>query len=229
MRAAAARVALALAYPLLAHWATHDGGGWAAAVALTDLTLVVLIDPLLQARAWAWAVFALAGGGLYALAATPWPQLLLLAPPVLFLAMLAWFFGRTLREPREALITRIVMAVHGHTPADMPAPLRRYTRTLTLAWTVLLATLATVNGVLALVAVPDGVLARLGHAPAWGVPREHWSLIANLLNYGVVGGFFAFEYVVRRRYVTERPYRNFVEFLQLLGRLGPGFWRSLFR
>lgn len=229
MHAAAARVALALAYPLLAHWATHDGGGWAAGVALADLALVVLIEPLLQARAWAWGVLAMAGGGLYALASTPWPQLLLLAPPVLFLAMLAWFFGRTMRAPREALITRIVMAVHGHTPSDMPAPLRRYTRILTAAWTVLLATLAVVNGGLALVAVPDGVLARLGHPPAWGVSREHWSLMANLVNYGVVGGFFLVEYRLRRRYVTERPYRNFVEFLQLLGRLGPAFWRGLFR
>ena len=67
------------------------------------------------------------------------------------------------------------------------------------------------------------------HMPAWGVPREHWSLIANLLNYGVVGGFFVGEYALRRRFFPDRPYRNFGEFLQQMARLGPQFWSGLFR
>jgi len=229
MHAAAARVALALAYPLLAHWASHDGSGAAAALALTDLTLVVLIEPLLRPRAWAWGAFAGILAGLSVLSRTPHAQLLLLAPPVLFLGLLAACFGRSLRAPREALITRIVAALEGCAPAQMPATLYRYTRNLTAAWAVLLAGLALVNGALALVAVPDGVLARLGHPPAWGVPRDYWSLIANLLNYGVVGGFFLGEYALRRRFFAHRPYRNFLEFLQQMGRLGPEFWRGLFR
>jgi uncharacterized membrane protein len=229
MHAVAARVACALAYPLLAHWASQDGRGWVAALALADLALVILVEPLLLRRGWAWGVFVVLLAGLWALARTPHAQLLLLAPPVLFVGLVAWFFGRSLRAPREPLITRIVAAMDQCTPAQLTPPLYRYTRNLTAAWAVLLTVLALVNGVLALVAVPDGVLDRLGHPPGWGVPRQHWSLIANLLNYGVVGGFFIGEYALRRRFFPHRPYRNFLDFLQQMGRLGPAFWSGLFR
>lgn len=229
MHVVAARIACALAYPLLAHWASHDGRGWVAALALADLALVILVEPLLRRRGWAWGVFLVLLAGLWALARTPHAQLLLLAPPVLFVGLVAWFFGRSLRAPRVPLITRIVSAMEGCAPAQLATPLYRYTRNLTAAWALLLAVLALVNGVLALVAVPDGVLDRLGHPPAWGVPREHGSLIANLLNYGVVGGFFVGEYALRRRFFPDRPYRNFLDFLRQMGRLDPAFWRGLFR
>lgn len=228
MYIAAARVGFALAYPLLAHWASRDGGGAAAALALADLVLVLLIEPCWRGRGWAWLLLALGLAGLYALARTPHAQTLLLAPPVLFVALVAWFFGRSLRAPREALITRIVAGLHGCVPAQLPAALYRYTRTLTAAWVVLLGLLALVNSGLALVALPDGVLAQLGHAPAWGVPREAGSLFANVLDYGVVGGFFLGEYALRRR-LFPLPYRHFGEFLMQMARLGPGFWRALFR
>jgi uncharacterized membrane protein len=229
MHVAAARILCALAYPLLAHWASHDGSGSAAAIALADLVLVVLMEPLLRPRAWAWGLLLVVLAGLAHLARSGQAQLLLLAPPVLFVGLVAWFFGRSLRAPREPLITRIVAAMDRCTPAQLPPALYRYTRNLTAAWTGLLVLLAVVNAGLALVAVPDGVLARLGHPPAWGVPREHWSLIANLLNYGVVGGFFLGEYALRRRFFPQRPYRNFLEFMRQMGRLDPAFWRGLFR
>ena len=88
--------------------------------------------------------------------------------------------------------------------------------------------------VLAFAAVPGGVADRLGllppgALPAWTVPREHWSLIANLLNYGIVGAFFAGEYVLRQRHFPNRPYRSFGDFVGRMARLGPDFWRGLFR
>lgn len=229
MHAAAARVGFALAYPLLAYWAGRDGGAGSASIALADLTLVLLVEPLLRARVWGWAVFAAVLAGLRALFDSGYLQLLLLAPPVLFVGLLAWFFGRSLRAPREALITRIVAGLDRCEPRQLPAALYRYTRRLTGGWALLLAVLALVNAALALLAVPDGVLARLGHPPAWGVPRAYWSLIANLLNYGVVGGFFVGEYILRRRRFPHRPYRNFPQFLQQLAQLGPAFWRGVFR
>lgn len=228
MHAAAARLGLAVAYPLLAHWASHDGGGPAAAIALADLVLVILVEPLLRWRAWAWALLAVVLAGLLMLARTPHAQVLLLAPPMLFTGLLAYWFGRSLRAPREALITRIVAGLDRCEPAQLPPPLYRYTRRLTAAWATLLATLSLINAVLALLAVPDGVLARLGHPPELGVPQEQWSLFANLLNYGIVGGFFLGEYVLRRRYFPHRPYRNFGEFVRQMAQLGPRFWRDLF-
>ncbi|WP_460732422.1 COG4648 family protein [Lysobacter tyrosinilyticus] len=201
----------------------------AAAVALGDLALVFLIDPLSRGRGWAWGLTALLGAGLYAMAQTELAQMALLAPPVLILALLAWLFGRSLRAPREGLITRIVAALHECTPVQLPPGLLRYTRRLTAAWALLLAMLCLVNGVLALCEVPGGVLARLGHPPAWGIAREHGSLLANVVNYGVVGGFFVVEYLLRRLWVKEVPYRNFADFLHRMAKLGPEFWRGLFR
>lgn len=229
MMRAAARVVFALAYPPLAYWATRTGSGDAAALALGDLALVFLIDPLLRLRAWAGLVTAALAALLWKLAATEVAQVLLLAPPVLLLGLLAWLFGRSLRAPRDALITRIVAALHECTLAQLPDDLLRYTRRLTAAWALLLAMLAIVNGVLAFAEVPGGVLARLGHPPAWGIAREDGSLLGAFVNYGVVGGFFIGEYLLRGRYFRDRPYRNFLDFMHRMGKLGPDFWRGLFR
>lgn len=221
-------VALAVAYPLLAHWATHDGGGVVASLALADLVLLCLAGPLVQGRAWAWALTLAAGAGLVWLARTPWAQMLLLAPPMVFVGFVAWMFGRSLRPPREALITRIVAAMERCEPAQLAPELHRYSRRLTAMWAILLAALAVANGVLALIAVPDGVLARLGHTPAVSIGQEEWSLFANLLNYGIVGGFFIGEYAMRTRLFPHRPYRHFFDFLRQMAALGPRFWRGLF-
>jgi uncharacterized membrane protein len=234
MKVALARLALALAYPPLAHWASHDGGGQAAAVALADLGLVILVEPLLRGRAWALATFAGLLAALYALAAGGHTQTLLLAPPVLFLALASWFFGRSLRAARTPVISRIVAALEGNGDGSpLPADVAAYTRRLTAAWALVLGALALVNALLAIAAVPGGVADRLellppGPPPAWTVPREHWSLIANLLNYGIVGGFFVAEYRLRLRRFPDRPHRNFGQFLGQMARLGPGFWRGFF-
>lgn len=225
---APARLLLAIAYPLLAHWASHDGGGWVAALALADLIVFVAIDGLLALRPAAWALVLALAAALGLAARTPLAQMLLLAPPMLFNAWLGWWFGRSLRAPREALITRIVAALHDCAPAQLAPPLYRYTRRLTALWAAVLLLLALINGALATIAVPDGLLARLGHAPAFAITQEQWSWFANLLNYGIVGGLFAGEYLVRRRLFAQRPETGFFDFLRRMARLGPRFWRDLF-
>lgn len=224
----AVRVALAIAYPLLAHWASLHDRSDIAVLALVDLSLIVLLLPLAQRRPWAWALLALALVGLWSLRSTAYPQIMLLAPPVLFTAMLSWWFGRSLLPPRVPLISRIVSGLEQCPPAELSPELQRYTRRLTAIWAVLLAFLAVANTVLGLIAVPDGLLIRLGHPPVIVVSQQAWSWFANLLNHGIVGGFFIGEYVVRHRIFPDRPYRNFVDFLRRLGALGPGFWRELF-
>lgn len=227
MNTAVARLVLAIAYPFLAHWASHRGGGPVAALALFDLALIVLLLPLTQRRGWAWGLLALIAVALWQLAPTSILPMLLLVPPLLFTALVAWFFARSLRASRVPVITRIVAALERCEPAQLPAPLFRYTRRLTAAWAGVLFCLALANGVLALIAVPDGVLARLGHAPALAVSQTTWSWFANLLDYGIVGGFFIGEYMLRKRWFPAR-YRNFADFLQRMAALGPAFWRQLF-
>lgn len=54
-------------------------------------------------------------------------------------------------------------------------------------------------------------------------------MFANLLAYGVVGGFFVGEYLLRGRWFPQRPYRNLPDFLRQMAQLGPEFWRDLLR
>lgn len=223
------RLLLAVAYPLLAHRASVDADNVLAAVALLDLALVVLLEPLARGRAWAWGLLAAIAAGLWAIRGGDVPVLLLLAPPALFAALVSWFFGRSLRGGRVPLITRIVAALEGCAADALEPRLRRYTVRLTLAWSVLLALLAVADAALAVIAVPDGVLVRLGYAPVVSVSQQAWSWFANLLDYGILAGLFIGEYLLRQRLFPDPPYRNFFDFLRRMGQLGPAFWSGLFR
>lgn len=223
------RVALALAYPLLAHLAgAHGDGAWAA-LALADLVLLLLLGPLLERRPWALLLLAACLLGLWWLSLSRYALLPLLLPPVLFLALVGWFFGRTLRPGWVPLITRLVEALNAQAGLPMTPDLYRYTRRLTAVWAVLLAVLALVNLLLALCAVPGGLLTQFGYRPPLAVSDEQWSWVANFLNYGIVAGLFCGEYLWRKRLFPQRPYRNFLQFLQQMARLGPGFWSRLMR
>ncbi len=220
---------LAVAYPLLAHLAAAREDRVLATVAVANLVLLVLLEPLVHRRRWAWLALVACLGGLWWLAGTPYAMLVLLAPPVVFTGILAWWFGRSLRRGRVALITCIVTALYRQASAPVTPQLLAYTRQLTAAWAGLLALLTTVNLALAMCAVPDGFLYRLGIEPPLPISNAQWSWFANLLNYGIVGGFMAAEYLYRKRVFTERPYRNFADFLRQMARLGPAFWRDLLR
>nr|WP_211369651.1 ketosynthase [Pseudoxanthomonas yeongjuensis] len=223
------RVALALAYPLLAHLAGARGDGAWAAVAMADLVLLLLLGPLLERRPWALLLLASSLLVLWWISLSRYALLPLLLPPMLFLGLVGWFFGRTLRPGRVPLITRIVEALNAQAGLPMTPDLYRYTRRLTAVWAVLLAVLALVNLLLALCAVPGGMLAQFGYRPPLTVSDEQWSWVANFLNYGIVAALFCGEYLWRKRLFPQRPYRNFLQFLQQMARLGPGFWSRLMR
>lgn len=227
--AVALRVGLAVAYPWLAHAANARDDGMLAALALGDIVVIVLLGPLWRRRAWAWLVLAACVALLWPLAHSPLATLPLLFPPVVFLGLVAWVFARSLRRGRVPLISRIVAQLYGCTPASLDPGLRSYTRGLTAAWALLLSLLCLANLALALLSVPGGLLARLGVQPPLAVPDVLGSLFANLLVYGVVGGFFLGEYAWRRRRFAQRPYRNLADFLRKLAALGPAFWRDALR
>jgi len=220
---------LAVAYPLLAHVAAAREDRLLATLAVADMVLLLLLEPMAHRRPWAWAALFACGAALWWLAQTHYAMLLLLAPPVVFTGFLAWWFARSLRPGRTALITRIVTALYQQARAPVTPQLLRYTRRLTAAWAWLLALLTAINLALAMIAVPDGFLFRLGVPPPLAISNEQWSLFANLLNYGIVGGFFIGEYFFRKRVFTQRPYRNLPDFLRQMARLGPAFWRDLLR
>ena len=111
---------------------------------------------------------------------------------------------------------------------DLAPDLVRYTRGLTAIWAIVLAALAITDLLLALCAVPGGVLDSLGAAPPVTISREAWSWFANGLNYGLVGGLFVGEYFVRTRRFPGR-YASFFDFLRRMAGIGPAGWRGLLR
>lgn len=222
-------VLLAVAYSPLAHWANASHRPELAVIAGATLVLMVLIEPLVARRPWAWGLCVLILVGLGALWRSPYAMLLLAAPPVVFTGWVAWFFGRSLRRGRTPLITRIVEGLYQQAGMPITPDQYRYTRRLTLAWALLLCGLTLVNLVLGLCAEPSGVLAQLGHASPLPIGDARASLFANVLVYGVVGGFFVGEYLLRGRWFPQRPYRNLPDFMRQMARLGPAFWRDLLR
>lgn len=229
MNVALARLLLSVAYPFIAHAASTLRDPALAALALLDIVLILLVVPLARGRAWALVLVAAAMAGLWRAQDSALLPVLLLLPPVVFPWLVAWFFARTLRAGQVPLISRIVSGLEQCPPADLAPALKAYTRGLTRLWALVLASMGVANLLLGLVAVPDGLLAQLGHAPPVTVSQATWSCIANLIDYGVAALLFAIEYVVRQRVFPDRPYRNFPDFLRRLGALGPAFWRDVMR
>jgi uncharacterized membrane protein len=225
-RAAGLRLLLALAYPLLAHLAGARHDPALAAIALGDLAVIVLLQALLHRRIGAWLLLAATVVGLAGLARSHYALLPLLLVPVALLVLMAWTFGRTLSRGRVPLITQIVAALDAMPASALAPELRSYTRNLTAAWALLLGALALVNLTLALLAVPNGLLASAGITPPWPVGEAQWSWFANIFNWGIVVGFFVGEYQLRKRRFPGR-YRSLLDFLQRMARLGPAFWRQL--
>ncbi|MDO5506292.1 MAG: ketosynthase [Pseudoxanthomonas suwonensis] len=227
--AALLRLLLILAYPLLAHAASLREDGTLAALASLDMLLLVLADALLARRLVAWLLLAAAVAGAWWLARSPWALLPLLLAPTLFVAMVAWLFARSLLQGRRPLISRIVAGLEGEQALQDVPGLARYARRLTLAWALLLGLLALVNLLLALVAVPDGVLAMFGVTPVPSVSQAQWSWFANVATYGLLGVFFIGEYLLRRRRFPDHHRGGLRESMARMARLGPAFWREFMR
>jgi uncharacterized membrane protein len=219
------RVALVLAYPVLAHIAGSLHDGRYASLALADLALIALLRPLLQGRAWAWTSLGVTCVTL------AW-----LGRSGLSWNRCCWCrrrssagrpgcSRRTLRG--VPLITRMVAGLDGIPAAQLSPALLRYTRNLTVSWAVLLSAVALVNLLLALLAVPDGLLASNGISPPVAVSHRQWSW-ATALNFALMIGFFLVEFAVRQRRFPGR-YRNLWDFLRRISRLGPAFWRDIAR
>jgi len=225
---ACGRIALAAAYPLLAHAASARDSGVLAAFAGADIALILLLPSLARGRLRAWALLACIALAAAWLARTPYALVPLLLVPVLFVGLVAWAFARTLRPGRVPLISRIVSALEAKDPAQLEPDIAAYTRRLTGVWAALLSALALVNLALALLAVPRGLLATFGVVTPWPVGENLWSWCANGATYGLVGGLMVAEFLYRSRRFPDR-YHGPLDFARRMAALGPGFWNGLFR
>lgn len=218
-------VALGVAYPALAHWAVYSQSVALMLASTAILLLLPLLPGLLARRAWAWIGLLLAAGLQYVLWRHASVAALLFVPPVAINLFLAWLFASSLAAGGMPLIERAARLVHGNQTPLEPRVIP-YTRRLTAIWTILFAGLALINGVLAMLATPGGVLELLGLGNPLPAPLTLWSWFANVFNYLLVGALFVLEYAWRRRVFPQQPYRHFGDFLQRLIAAGPTLWRQ---
>ncbi len=206
----AAGAAAALAYAAASHalMTRAQESPWALAIILGPVVAI--------SAAWAWS----AGHRLPALAGVAVVVLLGLQGAVgkgiparwLYLAQhagvhlaLAGWFGSTLRRGAEPLITALARRVHDR----FPPPMERYTRQVTLAWTLYFVGMATAS--LVLFAAGD---------------FAHWSLLANILTPILTAAFFVGEYLVRYRLHPEFERVSLQRALQAYRSYGGGKTRN---
>jgi uncharacterized membrane protein len=169
-------------------------------LALVSLVFVPFCIALLELRWQAWVSFAVLCGALWWLVGVGGGRPLLYLPSVLVPLGLAWFFGRTLRAGRRPLIASVALAAR----PDTPDYLLRYSRRLTVLWT----------GIFVAMTLSDLGLALFA-------PHGWWSLMANCVNYLLVGGAVAGEYLFRRLRFRAYDHPGFAEYLKIVVRADP--------
>ena len=219
MNAARARAGLAgaliLAWLLSTHWATVSADPRVALLPPLVLGSLLLLPGLSRGRGRStllWLALVLGLLALLPLGLAALPMELL---PALLPALAAALFGASLRRGREPLVARFVRISEGAAALTDTATVR-YTRTVTVGWTLLLAVLAAIALLLAMLAEPGGLLAMAGVTSPWPLPQAWWSLWSNAIAYAVLGIAFVLEYALRRRLLPQTPRRGFVAFARAL-------------
>jgi len=185
----AAACALLAAYTGLSHYGNSTGNAALGAGLAVAPPLLVGLGLLWRAAPALIAVPSTVAAAL--LLYDGWPQLeknfslIDLLQECGMYGLLAIGFGRSLRAGETALCTRFADRLHGPlTPEEL-----RYTRHVTLAWTLFFAALTLVILALYMLA-----------------PRTVWSIFVNFLALPLIGAMFAAEYAMRRLVLprTER-------------------------
>jgi uncharacterized membrane protein len=113
---------------------------------------------------------------------------------------LALLFGLSLRAAKGSLVTRMARIAHG---GQLPPHVERYTRQVTMAWTLffLVMSLASIG------------LFLFGN-PVW------WSIFVNFLSFPLVILMFVFEYVFRLFHVRDFEHKSILEGIRSYSRMG---------
>ena len=176
-------VVLSAGFAILAHASIIEGIPPTVGALLSLVPLAMLAFWALrraQHRAIALVVVAVAAVAI----ACGWGELERHFPSLFFLEhaganlVLAIIFGRTLAPGHEALCTRFARLLHG----SLPPEVERYTRKVTVAWTIFFI-----------------ALFALSCALYFGRFLAAWSVLANILSPFLIAGMFVVEYAVRIR------------------------------
>lgn len=188
----AAGVGAIVAYQVGAHYAAATPGahGVGLAMALLPPLAIALVAAIRTThRAWLLPLWLLVCSVLW-MARAPlaahfdWGLYLEHAS---FNLMMAYVFGRTLVAGREPLCTHFAHMVHG----TLTPRIARYSRQVTLAWTLFFLVTAAVSTLLFATA-----------------PTVTWSTFANYLSLPLVGVMFVAEYLCRRIVLRGEPHSS---------------------
>ncbi len=124
------------------------------------------------------------------------PQWVIYPLPFILLFVVAVIFGNSLRAGKVPYITYMAQLIRQHT---LDPKSQKYTRKVTIAWTVMLLALLIEMLSLALFA-----------------PLAIWSYAVNFLNYILIATFFIIEYIIRRIHLRHIPHANFIKFIKNL-------------
>lgn len=211
---------LAVAYPLLAHWAAvRNSLPWTIA-ALGALTSMMLLPAMVRGSWRAWLMALIIGGTLWLLSRLSLAMLPLYIAPVLMPTFLACLFGASLQRHSTPLIEQVIRVMHAD-EAPPRAEVWQYARRLTQLWTLMFIALALTNLLLAWCAEPDGLARAAGFTPWLSVPKHWWSSFANLIGYLLVAACFVIEYAYRRHRFPEQPDTSLFDFLRRLSHAMP--------
>lgn len=176
-----------VAYPVLAHYsaATSAATTWPSLGVAVSLAPSLAILLLLAWRSPRRPLMLLVCVAVAVLLGVFWGELQRNFSWVYFLqhigtnVMLAAVFGATLVRGRQPLVSKLAEAVHRNSLAP---EVLRYTRQVTLAWTLFFLAVSLVSSVLFCCA-----------------SMEAWSVFANFLTFPLILLMFAVEYAVRLR------------------------------
>jgi uncharacterized membrane protein len=197
LRAAIIAVGI-IGYALLAHYSTATS----AATELPSLGVAVALAPslvIMLALAWRSTqrlLMALVCIGVSTLLWHFWDALEQNFNWLYFIQhagtnlMLAAVFGTTLAGGKKPLCTGLAEAVHGPLAVEVV----RYTRQVTLAWTLFFLAISLISTLLFMFA-----------------PIEFWSIFANFLSFPLILLMFAAEYLVRLRVLPNLENHSIVD------------------
>jgi uncharacterized membrane protein len=175
---------MGIAYAFLSHRMTTQAPGsvWSLATVVGPMEVFALAGLWRGGQRWLAgglglaAMLLLVGIGLGVVRfSTQW---LYLVQHVVIHSSLGLLFGTSLRAGRQPLVTGLAQRVHRHLPAKQ----LRYTRQVTVAWTVYFV-----------------LMTALSMGLFIGAPLATWSLFANLLTPVALVGMFVGEYLLRYR------------------------------
>ena len=193
---------LGLAYAILAHRSnTAESSRGGALLALAPMALAALVLGWRSRRRLPAMTLAIAACGA-ALLALPLLQrhtsMIYWVEHAATQSLLCVAFARSLAPGRESMCTMFARMVHG---ALAPA-MERYTRQVTLAWSLFFGAMALVSTVL-----------------YFAAPVSVWSTFANFFTAPLIALMFIVEYAVRRRVLPGVEHAGIVAGVQ-------AFWKS---